>query len=219
MITIQSFEFNPVSENTYVLYDESKEAVIIDAGCFETSEYEEIDGYIKAKQLQVVALLNTHSHFDHVLGNYYLKNKYKCPLFIYKDDLETLRSVKVYAPNIGFFEYQEVMPDGYLHLDKTFNFGNSKLHIAHTPGHAPGHIVFYNLDEKIAITGDNIMLNTIGRTDLPGGNISLLASSIKDVLFSWPDDTTIYPGHGLKSSIGHEKEKNQVVKQLFKEFA
>jgi glyoxylase-like metal-dependent hydrolase (beta-lactamase superfamily II) len=127
-------------------------------------------------------------------------------------------SVKAYAPNLGFFEYQEALPDGFLELDKPFLFGSSELQMAFTPGHAPGHIVFYNLVEKLAITGDNIMLNTIGRTDLPGGDIKLLASSIKNVLFSWPDDTTIYPGHGLKSTIGHEKTNNKIANQIIKEY-
>ncbi|MFN8437752.1 MAG: MBL fold metallo-hydrolase [Cytophagales bacterium] len=216
MIKIKAFEFNPVSENTYVLYDETLEAVIIDAGNFDDSEHEELDAFIALNKLKVVALLNTHSHFDHVLGNYYVKNKYKVPLFIFKEDLETLLSVSTYAPNLGFFEYQEVTPDGYLHLDKPFKFGNSSLNILPTPGHAPGHIIFYNLDEKIAISGDNIMLNTIGRTDLPGGDAKVLAQTIKNVLFSLPDDTTLYPGHGGKTTVGHEKENNKVIQELFK---
>jgi hydroxyacylglutathione hydrolase len=216
MLTIKSFEFNPVSENTYVLHDETKEAIIIDAGCFEEDEYELLDKYILRNELKVVALLNTHSHFDHILGNFYVKKKYKCPLFIFKEDLETLYSVKAYAPNLGFFEYQEVEPDGFLHLSKPFKFGNTELNLAHTPGHAPGHVVFYNLDEKIAITGDNIMLNTVGRTDLPGGNIQQLIDSIKNVIFTWPDDITLYPGHGLSTTVGKEKTNNTVIKELFK---
>ncbi|HTF80499.1 MAG TPA: MBL fold metallo-hydrolase [Cytophagales bacterium] len=214
MIKVKSFEFNPVSENTYVLSDETKEAVIIDAGCFEKDETDELDEYIALNDLRVIALLNTHSHFDHVLGNFHVKKKYKCPLFIFKEDLSTLLSVKAYAPNIGFWGYQEVEPDGFLHLDKPFRFGNSMLNIAHTPGHAPGHIVFYSTEEKIAITGDNIILNTIGRTDLPGGDLKILIKSIEEVIFSWDDDMRIYPGHGLDSTVGYEKKHNTALKQL-----
>lgn len=214
MIKVKAFEFNPVSENTYVLFDETKEAVIIDAGCFDKDEFEELDAYISLQELKVVAMLNTHSHFDHVLGNFYVKNKYQCPLYIYEGDMETLRSVKVYAPNIGFWGYQEVLPDGFLDIKVPFLFGNSTLYMAHTPGHASGHIVFYNLEEKIAVTGDNIILGGIGRTDLPGGDLKQLVNSIEKVIFAWSDDVKLYPGHGLDSTVGAEKIHNKVLKQL-----
>jgi hydroxyacylglutathione hydrolase len=214
MIKVKSFEFNPVSENTYILSDETKEAVIIDAGCFEKDETDELDNYIQLNGLKVVAMINTHSHFDHVLGCYHVKTKYKCPFLIFKEDLATLKAVKAYAPNLGFWGYNEVEPDDFLLLEKPFKFGNSELQIAQTPGHAPGHVVFYNLEEKIAITGDNIMLNSIGRTDLPGGNSKQLLESIEKVIFAWDDDMKIYPGHGLDSTVGHEKKHNKVLKQL-----
>jgi hydroxyacylglutathione hydrolase len=208
MIQIQSFVFNPFQENTFVLYDETKECVIIDAGCFAPEEQDELSSFIDAQQLKVTALLNTHSHVDHVLGNFFVKEKYKTKLLIPTLDKPTLLSIKAYAPSYGFHQYQEAEPDGYLEENDTVKFGHQSLRVLFVPGHAPGHVAFYHEKNKILIGGDVLFYNSIGRTDLPGGNFDTLIESIHQKLFKLPDDAKVYPGHGPETTIGFEKRTN-----------
>src|SRR5689334_13278313 len=114
MIKIQPFTFNAFQENTYVLWDDTKEAVIIDPGCYEKEEREELIDFIESKQLKVVALLNTHCHIDHVLGNQFIKDFFKVKLSIHKLEESILRAVKSYASNYGFFQYHESEADNFI---------------------------------------------------------------------------------------------------------
>jgi len=205
---IQSFTFNPFEENTYVVFDSSREAAIIDPGCFEKSEQEELDRFIKKENLTVKLLLNTHCHIDHVLGNYYVKTRYNVPFWMHADDLPVLRAVKSYAPNYGFPGYQEILPDRTLSETDTVKIGSIDLKVLFLPGHAPGHIGFYNDAERILIAGDVLFHRSIGRTDLPGGNMDTLLNSIHQKLFTLPDDVVVYPGHGPTTTIGEEKVSN-----------
>jgi len=208
MLQIQSFVFNPFQENTYVLYDETKACVIIDPGCYEPFEKEELASFIQDHQLNVSMLLNTHCHVDHVLGNAFVKDKYKVKFFIHANDEPVLKAVKAYAPNYGFILYHEALPDGYLKEDDFVSFGNQRMKILFVPGHAPGHVAFYHEESKTVIGGDVLFLNSVGRTDLPGGNFNTLINSIHSKLFTLPDDVTVYPGHGPQTSIGFEKKTN-----------
>jgi hydroxyacylglutathione hydrolase len=208
MLQIQSFVFNPFQENTYVLYDETNECVVIDPGCYEPSEKEELASFIEDNQLNVSLLLNTHCHVDHVLGNAFVKDKYKVKFFIHAYDEPVLRAVKAYAPNYGFMLYHEALPDGYLKENDFVSFGNQRMKILFVPGHAPGHVAFYHEESKTVIGGDVLFLNSIGRTDLPGGNFGTLISSIHNKLFTLLDDVIVYPGHGPQTSIGFEKKTN-----------
>ncbi len=208
MLTIKAFTFNPLGENTYVLSDETQEAVIIDPGCYEKDEQEELADYIKTKQLKVVKLLNTHGHVDHVLGNYFVKEQFKVPLLIYPGDEATLRAVAAYAQSYGFVRYTPAEPDGYLEEGSTVTFGNTKLKILFVPGHAPGHIAFLHEESKQVIAGDVLFYESIGRADLPGGNFNTLIKSIHTQLFTLPDETKVYPGHGPATTIAHEKKYN-----------
>lgn len=205
---IEVFEFNPFQENTLVLYDETGECVIIDPGCAERYEENLLSNFITEKKLTVKYLLNTHCHIDHVLGNAFVKEKYKVPLLIHKDDLQTLRSVKVYAPVYGFPAYQAAEPDGFLSESDQITFGNQTLRILFVPGHAPGHIAFYHEASKSLIGGDVLFNNSIGRTDLPGGDFDTLINSIHTKFFTLADDVTVYPGHGPVTDIGTEKRTN-----------
>ncbi|MFD3003394.1 MBL fold metallo-hydrolase [Pontibacter toksunensis] len=200
--------FNPFQENTYVLHDDTKECVVIDPGCYEKQEREELKNYIEENGLKVVRLLNTHCHIDHILGNKFVADTYKVGLEIHREDEQTLRAVPTYAPSYGFQMYEEVLPSAYLKEGDVVTFGNTELQVLFTPGHAPGHVVFYNGPEKICIGGDVLFQNSIGRTDLPGGNFDILITSIKSKLFAMPDDVTVYPGHGPETTIGHERNKN-----------
>jgi glyoxylase-like metal-dependent hydrolase (beta-lactamase superfamily II) len=200
--------FNPFEENTYLLHDDTNECVVIDPGCYDKEEREQLKSYIAENGLNVVRLLNTHCHIDHVLGNQFVAGTYNVGLEIHREDEQTLRAVAAYAPSYGFQQYSETLPTAYLEEGDTVKFGKTELQVLFTPGHAPGHIVFYNGPEKICIGGDVLFQNSIGRTDLPGGDFDTLINSIKDKLFALPDDVTIYPGHGPETTIGHEKKHN-----------
>lgn len=208
MLQLQSFAFNPLQENTYVLFDETKECVIIDPGCYERDEQYDLADFIETNQLKVVKLLNTHGHVDHVLGNAFVKETYKTKLYIHEQDAPTLKAVKVYAPHYGFFQYQEAEPDIYLKEGEAVTFGNQSLDVLFVPGHAPGHIAFYHAATQTLIGGDVLFYNSIGRTDLPGGNYDTLIDSIHKKFFTLPDDVTVYPGHGPETTIGYEKRTN-----------
>lgn len=211
MLQIASMTFNAFQENTYVLYDESGACVIVDPGCYEPDEQQELKAFISGNNLQVKQLVNTHCHIDHVLGNEFVKQTYGVGLFIHRLDEPVLRSVSAYAPNYGFNQYQPAVVDGYLEEGGELVVGKTKLSILFVPGHAPGHVAFYNLENKVLISGDVLFNNSIGRTDLPGGNFETLEKSIRQKLYSLPDDTTVYPGHGPKTSIGFEKRTNPFV--------
>jgi hydroxyacylglutathione hydrolase len=208
MLRVQVFVFGPFQENTYVLYDESKEAVIIDPGCYEESEKTELTEFVRSNQLKVMMLLNTHCHIDHVLGNAFVRQTYNIKLHIHRNDEPVLKAVRVYAPNYGFHLYQEASADAYLAEGDEVAFGHQKFKVLFVPGHSPGHIVFYNEKEKIVIGGDVLFKNSIGRTDLPGGDADTLINSIHQKLFTLPDDVTVFPGHGPSTTIGFEKVSN-----------
>lgn len=211
MIKIKSFTFNPFQENTYVLYDETKEAIIIDPGCHEKSEKEDLTDFIEKEGLQVVSLINTHCHVDHVLGNTFVKDTYKVSLHIHPKEEPTLKSVEAYASVYGFHGYEPATPDEFFEEGDKIKFGNSELEILFVPGHSVGHVVFYNKEEKICIGGDVLFYRSIGRYDLPGGDYNTLMKSIKEKMFGLPDDMTVYPGHGPETTIGDEKKHNPFI--------
>jgi len=208
MIEIKTFTFNPFMENTYVLYDETKEAVIVDPGCYERQEQEELAFFIENNDLKPVALLNTHCHIDHVLGNAWVKENYNLQLIIGEKEIDTLRAVEVYAPNYGFQNYIAANAEVFLKDGDTIKFGKSELKHLFVPGHAPGHLAFYDDSQAFIIGGDVLFDGSIGRTDLPGGDFDTLIQSIKNKFFKFPDDTIVYSGHGGTTTIGKEKSTN-----------
>jgi hydroxyacylglutathione hydrolase len=208
MINVKAFTFNPFEENTYVLYDDTREAIIVDPGCYERNEQLELAEFIASKSLMVKSLVNTHCHIDHVLGNDFVKSRYKVPFYIHSIELPVLRAVKAYAANYGFPGYSEALPDAELHEGSNINFGNSTLEVLLLPGHSPGHTGLYDPIQKFIIAGDVLFYHSIGRTDLPGGDFDTLIRSIHQKLFVLPDEVTVYPGHGTPTSIGEEKVNN-----------
>ncbi|MBN3520143.1 MBL fold metallo-hydrolase [Algoriphagus lutimaris] len=213
MLHIKSFTFNPFQENTYLLYDESGQGVIIDPGCYEDSEKQELEDFIRQNKISVKQILNTHCHIDHVLGNTWAKHTFGVPLLIHEKEIPVIKSVEVYAPNYGFHKYEGSEPDGFLIEGHEITVGTETLKILFVPGHAPGHVVFYHEDSQQAIAGDTLFKGSIGRTDLPGGSHNQLISKIKSVLFRLPEETIIYPGHGPQTTIGFEKINNPFVGQ------
>jgi hydroxyacylglutathione hydrolase len=212
MLQIASMTFNPFQENTYVLYDATGSCIIVDPGCYEPEEQDELKTFISQNKLRVEKVLNTHCHIDHVLGNEFVKQAYGVGLYIHRLDEPVLRAVSAYAPNYGFNLYQPATVDGYLEEGGEVIVGQTKFTILFVPGHAPGHVAFYSAADKTLISGDVLFYNSIGRTDLPGGNYEILENSIRKELYILPDDTTIYPGHGPKTTIGFEKRTNPFVR-------
>jgi hydroxyacylglutathione hydrolase len=211
MLNIKSFTFNPFQENTYLAYDEQGEAVLIDPGCYTSEERRELEGFVTINGLKVRHLLNTHCHIDHVLGNAWAKKRFGIPLWIHEKEIAVLKSVKVYAPNYGFQGYESSEADQFLEEGKEFKVGEESLKIIFVPGHAPGHVVFYHKESNQCIAGDTLFRGSIGRTDLPGGNHQVLLEKIKSQLFTLPEETVIYSGHGPETTIGFEKIHNPFV--------
>ena len=211
MINIQSFTFGPFEENTYLLFDETKECVIIDPGCSNKSEQEEIVQFIKDENLKPVRLLNTHCHVDHVLGNSFVAKKYNLGLEIHKEALETLHSLPQVSHLYGLNAEESVEPSSFLKEGDQIKFGNSLLDILFTPGHSPGSICFVAHADKFVIGGDVLFYGSIGRTDLPGGDHEMLLTNIREKLFILPDDYSVFSGHGQETVIGFEKKNNPFV--------
>ena len=212
MISIHIFTFNALQENTYLLFDETKECAIIDPGCYDREEQTELADFITSKNLKPVLLLNTHCHVDHVLGNAFVAEKYKLTVYTSKIEEAQLRSVKLYAPMYGFTNYHEVETVKYIEAGEKIRFGTSELETLSVPGHSPGHLAFWSKTQGFCITGDVLFRGSIGRYDLPGGDYKTLERSIKEVMYALPNETIVYAGHGPKTDIGFEKKYNQFVK-------
>jgi hydroxyacylglutathione hydrolase len=208
MLEIKSFTFNPFQENTYILYDETGECVIIDPGCYEAEEKKELENFISEKRLKPVKLLLTHAHIDHILGNNFVTGKYHVKIEMNEHDVKLMQAAPTYGEMWGIRCEPSPDPDVLLKEGDIVKFGNSKLEIFFTPGHSPGSICFYNSESNFVIGGDVLFNGSIGRTDLPGGDFDTLISSIKDKLFPLGDACKVYSGHGPHTTIGHEKMSN-----------
>ena len=208
MIKVEKYIVNPLQENTWLLYDETRECIIIDAGFYYRDEKEEILSVISENHLVPVKLVNTHCHFDHMLGVEFMRSHYKIPFFVHKDDLFWVEKAVEQGEMFGFNMKPVSPPEGYIPAGEPVRFGNSELQVLHVPGHSPGHVVFYAPEEKFIIAGDVLFYGSIGRTDLPGGDYSTLINGIRSVLFELPDETVVYCGHGQETTIGFEKMNN-----------
>ena len=208
MVTIQAFTFNPFEENTYILFDETKECIIIDPGCSNDEERKELVDFIKEEELKPVRLLNTHCHIDHVLGNSFIANKYNLGLEIHEEDLQILHSLPQVSHLYGLNAEQSVEPSVFLNEGDRIKFGNATLDILFTPGHSPGSICFVSHADKFIIGGDVLFYGSIGRTDLPGGDHETLLNSIRTKLFVLEDEFAVFSGHGQETNIGFEKKNN-----------
>ncbi|MCF6240618.1 MAG: MBL fold metallo-hydrolase [Bacteroidales bacterium] len=207
-MTIKTFIFNPFQENTYLLYDETGEAVIIDPGCYSKSEEEQLSNFISSNNLKLKHLLNTHSHIDHILGNRFISKTYNLPVQSHREDEFLIARAQEQAVLFGMQIDAPPAVGKYIDESNTIKFGKSVLKITHAPGHSPGSLVFYNEDERFMIVGDVLFNQSIGRTDLPGGNLDTLLKSIFTKLFPLGDDMKVYPGHGTTTTIGQERISN-----------
>jgi hydroxyacylglutathione hydrolase len=210
-MNIHSFVFNPFYENTVLVWDDAGQAVVIDPGCYERFEQDELAEFVQSHGLKVVAIVNTHTHIDHVLGNYWAREFFKCPLWVPEAERDVYFAVKAYAPNYGFTGYTEAAVDSWIRPGEV-KFGDLALQAIACAGHSPGHLVFYHAPSKTLIGGDVLFNGSIGRTDLPGGNHEELLQNIRERIYTLPDDVTVYPGHGPTTTIGQEKLTNPFVR-------
>ena len=210
---VKCFTFNPFQENTYILYDNTNECVIIDPGCSNVNEQIELINFIKSNTLAPVKLINTHAHIDHIFGNKFISRLFKIDLYLHKLELELLKEAENIAKSYGIENFESSpLPNYFMNEGDIISFGNTSLEVLFTPGHSPGHICLYNKKNNILIAGDVIFKLSIGRTDLPGGNYDTLISSIKNKLYSLPTNTEIFCGHGPTTNINFEKLNNPFLK-------
>ena len=208
MITVKVFEFSPIQENTYLLYNEDKNCIIIDPGCYTQEERDELYQFIKSNELIPMLLLNKHGHLDHVFGNKFVAETFQLIPHIHPLEKELL----AYAPvsglmyNLPFDHYEGELI--YLEAGQSIILDTDELKVLFTPGHSPGSVSFYCEKQNFVISGDVLFKNSVGRTDLPGGNHEVLIQSIKNQLLVLPEDTVVYSGHGVKTTIGEEKRGN-----------
>lgn len=208
MLKIEVFTFNPFEENTYVLSDTSGECIIVDPGCYSIEEKRELEGYITSQKLKPVRILLTHAHIDHILGINFLTGRYQIPIEMCKIETGLLKAAPEYGKMWGIACEPCPEPELFVEEGKDVHFGNTLLKTFFTPGHSPGSFSYYNEETKALISGDVLFKQSIGRTDLPGGDLETLMRSIKDKLFLLPNSVTVYSGHGPETTIGDEKENN-----------
>ena len=206
---IKSFTFNPFQENTYVVYDETKECIIIDPGCYTELERNTLKKFILNKALKPLKLINTHCHIDHILGNKFVSEEWNIELHMHKADLPLLKNAAKISEMYSLEDYKESpSPKRFLSQGDTLTFGKNSFDILFTPGHAPGHICLYSKENNLLIAGDLIFQRSIGRTDLPGGDYDTLIKSILTQIFPLPNETQIFCGHGPSTNLSNEKEHN-----------
>ncbi len=208
MLTIKAFTFNPLQENTYVLMNEKDACTIIDPGCYFEEERTVLGEFIRQKGLAPDLLLNTHCHLDHVFGNKYIYDAFGLPLHLHELEKPLLEAMPEYgvAWGLPFDNYEG--PLVFLKPGDTLKFGDNELRMLFLPGHSPGSIGFYCEKQGFIIGGDVLFRESIGRTDLPGGDHATLLHSIREQLWPLPDATIVYPGHGEPTTIGWEKKHN-----------
>ena len=209
MISIKSFEVNYFSENTYILYDETKEAVVIDCGCVHPEERKAFSDFVASNGLTLKHNLCTHLHLDHTFGNEFILKTYNLKPEAHKADVDLLPPASEQAKLFGFRgKMADVEVGHYLANGEIITFGQSELHVISVPGHSPGGLAFYSPKNGFVMSGDSLFAGGIGRTDLWGGNHEILVAAIHDKLLALPDETIVYPGHGPETRIIDEQLEN-----------
>ncbi len=208
MIHLKAFTFNPFQENTYLLSDENKNAILIDPGMYGQQEVNDLQRYIIENGLNPVKVLLTHAHLDHIFGLKSFLELYDVPFYLHEDELPVYTSAEAVAANYGVELSLPKKLHDFISESDVVNFGGENLEIRFAPGHSPGSICFYSKEQNWVIGGDVLFQQSIGRTDLPGGNFDTLIRSIQTQLFTLPDQTTVYSGHGPSTTIGFEKMNN-----------
>nr|WP_293837870.1 MBL fold metallo-hydrolase [uncultured Arsenicibacter sp.] len=210
---VKAFTFSPFQENTYIVIDdETQKAAVIDPGCYDQAEKETLSAFIDSRQLTVTHLLQTHSHLDHVFGSAYVKRKYGVKMYLHELDMVIFNDVPKRMEMYGLRGYDPTEVDVYLREGDKIAVGNTTLDVLHTPGHAPGHVVFVNHKDRYVIGGDVLFKGSIGRTDFTYCDHQALLNSIRTKLYTLPDDYTVYAGHMDPTTIGREKKSNPFIR-------
>ena len=212
MINIETFVFNPFQENTYLLYDHTGECIIVDAGCELPGEREELEDFMDRHGLRPVKLINTHCHVDHILGLAYFAEKYELPFFMHAAEKGLLAHSIQQAEFFGLKMEPPPEPRGTLEEGRAVKFGESELEVIHIGGHSPGGVLFHCPGQRFLISGDVLFRDSIGRTDLPGGDYDSLVGGIRRKLLKLDPETRVYPGHGPPTTIGDEIRNNPFLK-------
>ena len=208
-MNIKIFTFNQFFENTFIISDSTNECIIIDPGCYDKNEKQILQDYILSDNLVPTRLINTHCHIDHILGNNFVSKTWDLELEIHHKDINLLKNSKDIADLYGFVNYEKSpITNKFLVEGDIIEFGKSNLEVLFTPGHAPGHISLYSKNENFIISGDVLFNNSIGRTDLPGGNYNTLIDTIKSKFLCLDDSTVVYCGHGPSTTVGKERINN-----------
>ena len=211
-LTLHSFTFNPFEENTYIISAADKTCIIIDPGCFDERERAEMRDFISENGLTPVRLINTHCHIDHILGNAFIAAQYQLGLEIHAGELPVLQAGPTVSGMYGIPYDPSPTPATFIKEHDEIKLGDVALKVLYTPGHSPASICLYNATDGWLIGGDVLFYESIGRTDLPGGDHDTLIKSIRTQLFTLPEDTIVYPGHGPETRIGYEKLFNPFLK-------
>ncbi len=206
---IIKFVFNSFGVNTYLVYDKSTgRCIVIDPGMSEEAEIKEFDDFVEERNLQIEKILLTHGHFDHIWGVNHVKNKYSVEVYSHKNDLFLIEDAASYASVYGLDFPGAVEVDNFLTGTDSIDFAGTKIEVLHTPGHSPGHLTFVFDEYEIVFTGDVLFKGSIGRTDLPGGDLDALMDSLWRKVLVLDERFTVFPGHGEKTTIGIEKNSN-----------
>ena len=209
MITVKAFEFNIISVNAYLLYDETKEAILIDCGCMFPAEEKKLADFIAQNDLKIKRLLCTHLHFDHILGNHFIYQTYGIKPEAHQKEVELLPSIKQQIQYMGIrLPVQLIEIEDYLADNETIRFGESELITMLVPGHSPASLAYYSRKDGFIVVGDVLFKGSVGRSDLWGGNHDILVAAIKDKIMCLPDETIVYPGHGPSTTVIEEKLNN-----------
>lgn len=208
MLNIQAFVFNFASENTYVVYNENKNAWLIDPGNSTQQETDTIEKFISEKQLKIQKILLTHAHIDHILGLQWAVDTYKVPVLMHKEDQEVFDMFQISGMRFGMQLNHIKAEIQYIDENSELDLDGEKFKIYHVPGHSPGSVVYHNENGKFIISGDVLFEGSIGRTDLYKGNYEQLIEGIKAKLFVLDGETQVFSGHGNPTSIGFEKQHN-----------
>lgn len=208
------FQFSLFGINTYLVYDEkSGECVVIDPGMISEEEEKAIERFITEKNLSLKYVIYTHLHLDHAVGNDYLKKTYNVPVLVHPSEEIYGKNINSQAQMFGINRnFKNVEIDQPVYPGEIIKIGSGELEAIDVAGHSPGGLAFYDKKDGFIIVGDALFQNSIGRTDLHGGDLNKLLNNIKKNLFSLPDDTIVYPGHGDPTTIGDEKSNNPFLK-------
>jgi len=208
MMKIFRLVFSPIEVNTYILADQSGDCAIIDCGCYNTNESEELAGLIMKNNLKPVLLLNTHCHLDHIFGNKFMLDRYNLKTHSSEYDEMNRKNAMQHAMLFGMKMENPPEPESFITDNQIITFGTTELVALLVPGHTAGSLAFYSENNGCVFTGDALFAGSIGRSDLPGGDHDTLIKSIRNKLFILPPSTVVYPGHGNRTTIKREMKSN-----------